>query len=189
MRSSTKIRQPAPRQILYSDRVMMGNIILFLLYGDKFSEVSKKKRTTADVNHFRISKHSSTNATFSTPTDTWTQIVADNLRLRTDTKIEEKSFDVQVEDILFPSCIPNANARIVFSDFPGMNEAEIKAMYTDFVRKSWDSLDCAIVVMDASQVVNTEEQIELLRFVQECNNTHKNIPLVIVCNKVDDTSK
>jgi len=67
-----------------------------------------------------------------------------------------------------------------------MNEAKMSQIYRDFVKKSWDSFDCAIVVMDACQGVNTQEQVDLLKFVKLCNQTYKNIPIIILCNKVDD---
>jgi len=74
----------------------------------------------------------------------------------------------------------------VLVDIPGINEAGSSQKYKNYVNEKWDTFDAAIVVMDAKQGVNTEDQVELLKFVKTNNATRKDIPFIILCNKVDD---
>jgi hypothetical protein len=75
---------------------------------------------------------------------------------------------------------------LVLIDIPGMNEADSSKKYKDFVESKWNTFDCVIVVMDVVQGVNTQEQVELLKFVQANNRLKKHIPTIILGNKVDD---
>lgn len=50
----------------------------------------------------------------------------------------------------------------------------------------WDTFDCAIVVLDAKQETNTEEQVHLLQQVKANLSQKKHVPAIVLCNKVDD---
>jgi len=67
-----------------------------------------------------------------------------------------------------------------------MNEAESSEKYENYVRSHWDTFDCVVVVMDGIQGVNNEEQVALLKFVKESNEKLKDIPTIILGNKMDD---
>jgi GTPase Era involved in 16S rRNA processing len=54
------------------------------------------------------------------------------------------------------------------------------------VSEKWDTLGVVVVVMDAKQGVNTEDSVFLLNLVKNDNETKKQIPVIILCNKVDD---
>jgi signal recognition particle receptor subunit beta len=44
-----------------------------------------------------------------------------------------------------------------------------------------------LFVMDGRQGVNTEEQVELLRFARDHHQQHtKHIPVIVLSNKIDD---
>jgi GTPase Era involved in 16S rRNA processing len=53
------------------------------------------------------------------------------------------------------------------------------------VKEKWATFDCVVVVMDGKQGVNSEEQVNLLNLVKESMDT-KEVPVIILCNKVDD---
>jgi len=74
---------------------------------------------------------------------------------------------------------------MVIVDIPGIYEANAINKYKDYVSEKWDTFDCVIVVMDARLGVNTEDQVSLLNFVQE-QLKKKDVPVIILCNKVDD---
>ena len=79
------------------------------------------------------------------------------------------------------------DTRLVLIDIPGINEAgDSSKKYKEYVELNWDTFDCVVVVLDAIQGVNTEEQGQLLKFVQQNNFIHKTIPTIIFGNKMDD---
>lgn len=169
--------------------------LLNALLGDKFSEVSKG-RTTAGITHFSVSpllkpdienlddtgnndiKDDSYSASLALK-----KITTDNLNLRKQSQIHECTLNVEVDKPLV-SMLPSTN--LVITEIPGVNEAGTSEMYLDFVEKSWDTFDCAVIVMDAAQGVNTDEQVRLLQFVKTNLKKTKDIPVIILCNKVDD---
>ena len=55
----------------------------------------------------------------------------------------------------------------------------------DYVAQKWDTFDCVVVVMDAVQGVNTEEQVKLLEFVKDKTEKIRTIPVIVLGNKVD----
>ena len=78
------------------------------------------------------------------------------------------------------------DTRLVFIDIPGTNEAHSDQLYLDHVKKSWDEFDCVIVVIDANSGANTEEQVNLLKLVNQHTKKIKDIPVLVLCNKVDN---
>jgi signal recognition particle receptor subunit beta len=87
--------------------------------------------------------------------------------------------------VTVPICEMHPNTRLVLVDIPGLNEAKMGNKYKDYVKSKWHMFDCVIVVMDAKQGVNTDDQVELFRFVKS-NQTIRWQPVIILCNKVDD---
>jgi predicted GTPase len=49
-----------------------------------------------------------------------------------------------------------------------------------------DRIDVVLLVMDGRQGVNTEEQVELLRFARDHQQHTKHIPVIVWSNKIDD---
>ena len=45
---------------------------------------------------------------------------------------------------------------------------------------------CTFTLQDASVGVNTDEQVDLLNFVKKNHDEKKQVPIIVVCNKVDD---
>jgi GTPase Era involved in 16S rRNA processing len=80
------------------------------------------------------------------------------------------------------------DTSLVIVDVPGLNEAGSCDMYKGYVDQQWDTYDCAVVIMDAEKGVNTDEQVWLLEFVKMKQQTSKDIPVIVLCNKVDDPS-
>jgi GTPase SAR1 family protein len=54
------------------------------------------------------------------------------------------------------------------------------------VESNWNTFDCVVAVMDAIQGVNTEEQVGLLKFVKRSNQKYKDVPIIVLGNKMDD---
>jgi small GTP-binding protein len=184
---------------------VIGNVsagkstLLNALLRAKYSEVSMK-RTTAGINYFRLHVKKPTEpgsiAQGSKGTTQWArevdspvsasatlkEITADNAVLRKETKIQEKYFDVMVEDS--PSDM-HPDTRLVLVDIPGINEACMGTKYKDFLAAKWRAFDCVIVVMDGKQGVNTDDQINLLKMVKD-NQKVRWQPVIVLCNKVDD---
>ncbi|VEU40885.1 unnamed protein product [Pseudo-nitzschia multistriata] len=111
------------------------------------------------------------------------EISEDNKKLRSSDVVEEKTFDIQVD---YQICEMRPDTNLILIDIPGINEAEASKKYKDYVESNWDTFDCVVVVMDAIKGVNTEEQVELLKFVQQNNQNTKDIPTIILGNKIDD---
>jgi small GTP-binding protein len=172
--------------------------VLNALLQGKFSQTAMR-RTTAGVNCFRIytkgdkdseqvssSKEPEWNPdpdVVHTSEQTLHQITADNERLRAQSKVQESTFNVELDK---PICRMRKDTTLVLIDIPGLNEAGSKDMYRDYVNTKWDTFDCAIVVMDVFQGVNTEEQVQLLKIVNSNLLNKKDIPTIVLCNKVDD---
>ncbi|CAB9500506.1 unknown protein [Seminavis robusta] len=167
--------------------------VLNAILGDKFGEVSMR-RTTAGINFFRIVP--SNEAT--KESDQWSvaghnedvkaaekvhqEISKSNMKLREAQIIEEKWFNVGCD----PLCEMRKKTSLVVVDIPGINEADTNSIYRNYVEENWKTFDCVVVVMDARQGVNTEEQVGLLRLVKENLTKQKSLPVVFLLNKVDE---
>lgn len=114
---------------------------------------------------------------------TLNEIIADNSVLRTQNVIKEKVFDIELDEHL---CEMRKDTKLIMVDIPGVNEAGSSKMYMDYVSKNWATFDCVVVVMDVMQGVNTEEQVSLLQSVKDKLAAEKKIPIIVLCNKVDD---
>jgi len=156
--------------------------VLNALLRDKYSEVSMR-RTTAGVSHFRLNDHQQSNAGAAAVLE---EITQDNQKLRSDDseEVEEKFFDLLVsEDFV---CTMRDDTTLTLVDIPGINEAGSSDKYKKYVKDKWDTFDCVIVVMDARQGVNTEEQVQLLKMVETNVASIKAVPVIVLCNKVDE---
>ena len=97
-------------------------------------------------------------------------------------KVTEHHFDVELEaDILHEM---RDDARLVFVDVPSFFPKG--SHYLDYLEKKWDDMDCAIVVLDVMSD-NSAENVTIMNFVKHCLKKRKDLPIVVVCNKVDDT--
>lgn len=111
------------------------------------------------------------------------EIRKDNRSLRSRDDVVEKSFTIQVEE---PICDMKNDVQLVVVDIPGINEADSSRKYRHYVEAKWCTFDCIIVVMDAVQGVNTQEQVDLLKFVHRNNQEQKDVATIILGNKVND---
>ncbi|GAX16056.1 hypothetical protein FisN_20Hh269 [Fistulifera solaris] len=196
-------------QVALIGHVSVGKTtVLNALFRDKFGEVSMK-RTTAGINYFRIipkqknaSKKPNGAKTAKGSVDEigkqWVdiasydtksagailkEITADNMAFRNSSAIHERFFDIELDE---PLCDMRKDADLVVVDVPGINEASAGSKYRDFVEKKWDTFDVVVLVMDGKQGVNTEEQLKLLQFVKNNQETKRRVSLIILLNKVDD---
>ncbi|KAL3938111.1 MAG: hypothetical protein SGARI_001876, partial [Bacillariaceae sp.] len=111
------------------------------------------------------------------------EICQDNRSLRSRDEVVEKTFTIQVEE---PICDMKSDVQFIVVDVPGINEAGSSRKYKRYVEDKWGTFDCVIVVMDAVQGVNTQEQVDLLKFVKQNNQEKKKVATIILGNKVDD---
>ena len=162
--------------------------MLNALFKEKYSQVSMK-RTNAGVNYFRVLSASDTNGSYSShdsatsddndsSENEWSMLDSkprsakstvqefsnDNAALRESDEVKEKFFEIELEENLFEM---RKDTRLVVVDIPGVNEAGASRKYKDYVKSKWNTFDCVVVVMDAKQVANTEEQVELLNDVKD----------------------
>jgi hypothetical protein len=168
---------------------VIGNVsagkltLLSALLQAKYSEVLMK-RTTAGINYFRLHvKNGQAGSAVGTVKDcgkvtTWTnrvdypsttpatlkEITAANVVLRNEKMIQEKHFDVMVEEM---PCEMHPDTCLVLVDVPGLNEAHMGTKYKEYLASKLHTFDCVIVVMDGKQGVNTDDQINLLKLVKE----------------------
>jgi small GTP-binding protein len=176
--------------------------ILNALLRDKYGEVAMG-RATASVNYYcctskpqqRVSSAPSSVKSSSLPfawsasglpqpaAEIHRQTVRDNARLRHTATVEERWFDVELEQDL---CLMRDDAKLVVVDIPGINEAGTSSKYKDYIAKHWHSFECVVVVMDGRQGVNTEEQVELLQLAKSNCDRIKNVPVIVLFNKIDD---
>ena len=176
--------------------------VLNALLGEKYSEVSMK-RTTAGINYFRVvhpveikredddDSDAQGQGKGATPGDVeirsassiHNEITKDNAKLRAANKIHEKNFDVLMDEPLFEM---RDDTNLVLVDFPGINEAGTGSIYKDYVADNWKSFDCVVVVVDALQGANTDEQVKLLEFVKQNCDSKKDLPVIVLGNKIDD---
>jgi GTPase SAR1 family protein len=173
--------------------------VLNALLQGKYSQTGMH-RTTAGVNCFPLYNKEAKSAKSSSPaTDEreWSpvpdtvhtseqallQISEDNEKLRSIGTVQESTFSIELAE---PICEMRSDTTLVLVDIPGLNEAGSKDMYLDYVNTKWDTFDCAVVVMDVFQGVNTKEQVKLLEVVTKNVNELKEIPVIVLCNKVDD---
>jgi GTPase SAR1 family protein len=117
------------------------------------------------------------------PEEIFNEIKDDNQALRNSTSVSEKYFDVEVKQEIFQM---RGDTRLVIVDIPGINEAGASTKYKDYIKDKWNTFDCVVLVMDAKQGVNTEDQLQLLQSVQTYTDTLKDLPVIIVANKVDE---
>lgn len=54
------------------------------------------------------------------------------------------------------------------------------------MNENWHAFDIAIVVVDGRQGVNTEEQLDILKLAKNNVESKKEIPVILLLNKVDD---
>ena len=173
------------------------------LFGAEYSEVSMR-RTTAVVNSFRIfttstegieieeqaESVSSDDDTFAivhkrrwTANDVLSESKADNASYRNSIGVKEKTYDIYLAEALHEM---RSDTKLVIVDIPGLNEAGTSSRYKDYVNKNWHNFDVVIVVMDARRGVDTDEQQNLLEFVKTNIDNSKKVPVIILCNKIDD---
>ena len=184
---------------------VLGNVstgkttLLNALFGDQYGEVSTK-RTNAGINFFRV--HASVDikseTTMESGVETGTtgspkmrsteslskEISDDNSMVGTDgdEQIFETTINIELKKDLMPM---RKDTTLVFVDIPGISKANTVNEYTDYVANTWTSFDGVIVVMDVQEGVKTEDQVSLLKFVKE-QLPRKPIPVILLCNKVDD---
>ncbi|KAL7563558.1 hypothetical protein ACA910_002225 [Epithemia clementina (nom. ined.)] len=170
-------------------------MILNALLKDKYSEVSMK-RATAGINHFRINSttsdgkssdkkasHQQLQELCSSAQATLEETTLDNQTLRNSDHVEQKTFDIELDEPLFEM---RRDTKLVLIDVPGINEAGVSKKYRDYVSNHWHTFDCVVVVLDGRQGVNTEEQVDLLDLAKRKCKDVKDVPLIVVLNKMDD---
>jgi GTPase SAR1 family protein len=146
--------------------------VLNALLHDKYGKVAMG-RATASVNNYCVSTTKpSSPKTVVSATEILKKTIRENARLRSSNTVEEAWFGVKLDK---PICEMRDATSLVVVDIPGINEAGASSKYKDFVVNHWHTFDCVVVVMDGRQGVNTEEQVDLLKFVKSNSERTKKI--------------
>jgi len=111
------------------------------------------------------------------------EISADNATIRESLQVHEKFLNIEVQDML---CQMRADTVLVLVDIPGINEAGSGNKYKNYVTEKWNTFDCVVLVMDGTKGVNDKEQVKFFEFAKDNLDTKKDLPLIILCNKIDD---
>ena len=77
------------------------------------------------------------------------------------------------------------DTRLSLIDIPGVNDVKNKSNYKKWVDENWSTFDCVVVVLDATQGVNTNDPLDLLKLAK-MNEQIRSVPIIILLNKVDD---
>jgi hypothetical protein len=146
----------------------------------KRHKTDKAKTWSADATHAEISKDNRMLRSNNADNNNTAEEDDDD---EDDGIVKERFFDIRVEKRI---CKMRKDTQLVLIDIPGMNEADSSKKYKEYVESKWETFDCVVLVMDAIQGVNTQEQVELLKFVKNNNTKLKRIPTIILGNKIDD---
>jgi len=138
--------------------------------------------TSAGVNDFHEIEYSDADDPRSA-VSTYAEIKQDNVTLRDHDEVRTKTFDIELDKHLFEM---RPDTKLVFVDIPGINEAGSSKKYLDYINDNWETFDCVVLIMDALQGVNLEEQVTLLQLVAINIKEKRDLPVIILGNKVDD---
>jgi hypothetical protein len=109
----------------------------------------------------------------------------DNERLKKSEVMEEpKEVDIYLDSFLGES--RRSDTRICLVDIPGMNDVKMKSVYKQWVNDNWSTFDCVVLVMDATHGVDTSDAVDVLALVEANCRKIRDLPVIILCNKVDD---
>lgn len=181
--------------------------VLNALCKNKYGQVSTSKRTRksdASVNYFRITTSSSLSLPLETVEEpmlaesTLRGITQDNTtrfgnndnnkndnvnKNETENEIQEKWFEIELDEDVVDM---RKDTRLVLVDIPGIGERGDDSKYTNYVDEHWSTFDCAVIVMDGKQGVSIDEEVFPLRLAQKNLKEKKDIPIIVLCNKVED---
>ena len=179
------------------------------LLQQKYAEVSMN-RTTLGVNSFRVFLNKgekdveefetlsskSTEESETGAVTTWSvgpeklqsaeethRIIAQvNADARETNEIQELTFDIEVREAI---CDMRDDTQLVVVDLPGItNATNEKDIHVKYLNAKWDSYDCVVVVLDVMETKS--KQVDLLNLVKKNLKEKKNIPVIFICNKVDN---
>jgi signal recognition particle receptor subunit beta len=108
----------------------------------------------------------------------------ENERLRKSETLEEPTVvDIHLDCFLGEM---RNDTSLCLVDIPGVNDIKMKPVYKKWVNDNWSSFDCVILVMDATHGVDTADPVDLLTLVETNCRKIRDLPVIILCNKVDD---
>jgi len=145
---------------------------------DLEEDASSKRSPSANLDETRCNKRSRNIEL------TFNKIKENNEALRQSRKRgQESKFDIALNEL--PITMRN-DAQLVITESPGLNVSkDINKDARAYIEDKWASFDAALLVMDARQSVDYDDQMESLSFVHKlCSSTKKEIPVFILCNKV-----
>jgi small GTP-binding protein len=76
-------------------------------------------------------------------------------------------------------------------DLPGIDDADLKDVYTAYLEKQFSEFDIVIFMLDINNAFNRADEVQLFRSVirqikRQITEFHKNVYLIICINKCDD---
>ena len=97
--------------------------------------------------------------------------------------VDDNTSTIKVDHPLFGL---SYETDLVVVDTPGYDLDTTNAEYIDHIRSSWSEYDCVIVVIDAACHSCVRDMAGLLSLVQHQRELKKDMPIIVLCNKVDD---
>lgn len=76
--------------------------------------------------------------------------------------------------------------HLVVYDMPGLNDVDLAVQNEQMVNELWPTWDYAVVVVDATQAVDTIESMKPAEMAKQLQDTIRKIPIIINLNKVDE---
>ena len=114
----------------------------------KLSTTNTAKDESMDWQEINEAASTGSDTSYAKASDTLQETTSDNARLRTTNELQEKVFDIELDEPLLKDM--RDDTRLVLVDIPGTNEAGTQKIYQDYVSSTWDSFDAMIVVMVSS---------------------------------------
>lgn len=85
----------------------------------------------------------------------------------------------------------HSNVRLAIHDLPGLNDAQTKNIYYEYVTNNFHKYNIVILVLDVTSGMNTNDEKDILTLIANCISKNKAIygietSLIIAINKCDD---
>ena len=78
-------------------------------------------------------------------------------------------------------------------DIPGLNDSATKNIFYDYVKNNFYKFDIVVYNVDINSGLNTTDELDILNLIKSCiheikTKYNKEVKLVIICNKCDDSN-
>ena len=83
------------------------------------------------------------------------------------------------------------NTNVAIFDIPGLNDAQTKPIYFQYLKNNFYKFDYVLFVVDIQSALNTSDEMDILKLIIENildikKKYSKDVKLLVICNKCDD---